>query len=208
MLARRFVRLDDIAVHGGDLFHFGDDLALFRVDADGACDQAAARWFEPRQQFRQPVARLPVRYLARHAHEIHRRQIHHVPAGQRQVHRQTRALFRRLLLGDLHHHVVARLHVQNARHDAGGREHRTVVERLAHVQKGVALQTDVDERGLQPLQHVLHPSFVNIAGTAVGIVVLDVIFVDPSVLDERNARHIRFDVYENLTLHFIAVPPK
>ena len=113
------------------------------------------------------------------------RHVDQVPAGQRDVAGQPRALVPDRVLGHLYQDRVARLQrlLDRARppFQAGG-----VPVHLAGVQHRVAAPADVDERGLHAGQHVLHLAEVHVAdhrgGAGPGHVVLD----EHAVLKDRD----------------------
>ena len=103
--------------------------------------------------------------------------VDHVAAGDRQLHRQARALGLQGVLDDLHDDLLAGLEqlgdlvpaAASAPADVHAGEHD-----LIDVQKAVLLQADVDERGLQAGQDVVDLALVDVAHDRAPAAALDV----------------------------------
>jgi hypothetical protein len=68
---------------------------------------------------------------------------------------------------------------------------------VAHIQKGVALQPDVDERGVHAGQHILHQAFVDIADDA--LAPLEAQFHQLPVLQNGDSRLAGRDIHQDFT---------
>jgi hypothetical protein len=68
---------------------------------------------------------------------------------------------------------------------------------VAHIQKGVALQPDVDERGVHARQHILHHAFVDIADDA--LTTLEAQFHQLPVLQNGDSRLAGRDIHQDFT---------
>ena len=134
----------------------------------GADDRAGALEVELGRLLAQPLALLVVQ-AARDADALAVRRVDHVAPGDRQVHRQPRALRLQRILDDLDDDLLAGLEqvgdvaavlalaaAAAGRLDAGQHD-------LVDVQEAVLLQADVDERGLQAGEHVVDPALVDVA---------------------------------------------
>ena len=146
----------------------------------GADDRARALEVELGRLLAQPVALLVVEPPGDPDALAERRQ-HHVAAGDRQVHRQAGALRLQRVLDDLDDDLLARLeHVGDlpavpaataapaARClDAGQHD-------LVDVEKPVLLQSDVDERRLEPGEHVVDAALVDVADDRAGAAALEI----------------------------------
>ncbi len=105
------------------------------------------------------------------------RGVHHVAPGDRQLHRQARALGLQRVLDDLHHDLLPWLEqlgdLATAAASALGRldagEHY-----LIDVQEAVLLQADVDERRLQARQHIVDLALVDVADDRAPAAALDI----------------------------------
>ena len=76
-------------------------------------------------------------------------------------------------------------------------------QRFLNGQKTVARAAEIDKRRLQSRQYVYDFSFVNIARNIRRLLIFDVVFLKFAAFNQRNAGHIRFDVYQNQTcFHF------
>ena len=125
----------------------------------GADDRAAAVQVQALGLAAQAVALLVVEALG-DADALAGRRVDHVAAGDRQVHRQARALGLQRVLDDLDHDLLAGLEqlADRLALRAGAAAARDLDARdddLVDVQEAVLVEADVDERGLQPGQDVV-----------------------------------------------------
>ena len=152
-------------------------LALGAVGG-GAHDHAAAAELEfgglPAQAFA-----LLVLQAARHADALAGRRVDHVAPGDRQLHRQARALRLQRVLDDLHDDLLPGL--EQVGDPAPAAAAATALGRLdarqhdlVDVQEAVLLQADVDERGLQAGQDVVDLALVDVADDRAPAAALDV----------------------------------
>src|SRR5207244_2169963 len=126
----------------------------------------------------QPLALL-VLEPARDADPFAGRREHEVAAWNGQLHRQARALRLERVLDDLHDHVLAGLEqVGDAPAPAAA---ATALGRLdarqhdlVHVQEAVLLQADVNERGLEAGEDVVHPALVDVADDRTSAAALEI----------------------------------
>ena len=139
----------------------------------GADDRAGALEVELGGLLAQPLALLVVE-PARDADALAVRGVDHVAPGDREVHRQPRALGLQRVLDDLDDDLLAGLeHVGDLAAVAPGaaaaarrldaRQHD-----LVDVQEAVLLQADVDERGLEAGEDVVDPALVDVADDRAG----------------------------------------
>ena len=145
----------------------------------GADDRAGALEVELGGLLAQAVA-LTVVEPARDADALAVRRVDHVAAGDREVHREPRALGLERVLDDLHDDLLAGLQqIGDLRGLAPGaaaaarrldaRQHD-----LIDVQEAVLLQADVDERGLEAGEHVVDAPLVDVADDRAGAAALQV----------------------------------
>ena len=104
--------------------------------------------------------------------------VDHVAPGDRQIHRQARALGLQRVLDHLHDDLLARLEqlgdlLLRAAAAAPGDLHAGQHD-LIDVQEPVLLEADVDERGLQPGQDVVDLALVDVADDRAPAAALDV----------------------------------
>ena len=133
----------------------------------GADDRAAAAEVEAADLLAQPLALLVVEALG-DADALARRGVDHVAAGDRQLHRQARALRLQRVLDDLDDDLLAGLEqvgdllaallaaAAPRRLDAGQHD-------LVDVQEAVLVEADVDERRLEAGQDVVDLALVDVA---------------------------------------------
>jgi hypothetical protein len=79
---------------------------------------------------------------------------------------------------------------------------------VTHIQKGVALQPDVDERGVHARQHILHHAFVDIADDA--LAPLEAQFHQLPVLQNGDSRLAGRDIHQDFADNLIvrdSTPP-
>ena len=133
----------------------------------GADDRAAALQVEALGLAAQAVALLVVEALG-DADALAGRRVDHVAPGDRQVHRQARALGLQRVLDDLDDDLLAgleqladRLALGAAAAAAGDLDAGD--DDLVDVQEAVLVEADVDERGLQPGQDVVDLALVDVA---------------------------------------------
>ena len=151
-------QVDELALQVGALGPLGG----------GADDRSPALELEPGRLLAQPLALLLVQ-APRDADALAVGGVDHVAPGDREVHRQARALGLERVLDHLDHDLLAGLEqigdvasvtrppaAAARRLDAG--EHD-----LVDVQEAVLLQADVDERGLESGQDVVDPTLVDVA---------------------------------------------
>ena len=141
-------------------------LALGAVGG-GADDHSAAVEREVGRLTTQAFA-LAVLQPARHADALSGRRVDHVTAGDRQLHRQPRALCLERVLDDLHDDLLTGLEQVGdlapgapAAATLGGLD--AWQHDLIDVQEAVLLEADVDERGLEAGQHVVDLALVDVA---------------------------------------------
>ena len=133
----------------------------------GADDHAAAVELEVGGLAAQPFA-LAVLQATRDAHALAGGRVDHVAPGDRQLHRQARALGLQRVLDDLHDDLLAGLEqvgdlapAASAAPALGRLDARQ--HDLVDVQEAVLLEADVDERGLEAGQHVVDLALVDVA---------------------------------------------
>ncbi len=134
----------------------------------GAHDRAAALQVEPLDLLAQALALRVVEALG-DTHTLTGGRVDHVAPGDRQVHRKARALRLERVLDDLDDDLLSRLEdvadplapvlAAAAAWDLDARQHD-----LVDVQEAVLLQADVDERRLEPVEHVVDAALVDVAG--------------------------------------------
>ena len=167
----------------------GDETALALMGLDIA-----------QQDLAQTAALVLVLDLLRHARGRHRRHAHQIARGDRDVGGQTRPLGAERVFDHLDHDHVALAHQLVdlvAARLAGG------ADDVGGVQKGRALQTDVDEGRLHPRQHAADASLVDVADQTAALGALDDDLLHHPVLDDRDARLGRGDIDENLFTHSV-----
>ena len=121
-----------------------------------------------RRLLAEPVA-LGIVEPPRDADALAVRRVHHVAAGDRQIHRQPRPLGLQRVLDDLDNDLLAGLqHLGDlaavppgAAAPAGRLDARQ--HDLVDMQEAVLLEPDVDERGLESSEHVVDPALVDVA---------------------------------------------
>ena len=157
----------------------------------GAHDRAAAAEVELGGLAAQALA-LFVLEAPRDADALAGRRVDHVAPGDRQLHRQARALGLQRVLDDLHDDLLAGLQQVGdlapaaaaaaalRRLDAGQHD-------LVDVQEAVLLEADVDERGLQAGQDVVDLALVDVADDRARAAALEVELSD-AVARARAAR--------------------
>ena len=145
----------------------------------GADDRARALQIELGRLLAQTLALLVVE-PARDADALAVRGEHHVAAGDREVHRQACALGLQRVLDDLHDDLLAGLEqvgdlpsvaasATTAPRRLDAREHD-----LVDVQEPVLLESDVDECGLEPGEHVVDAALVDVSDDRAGTAALEV----------------------------------
>ena len=145
----------------------------------GADDRAGALQIELRRLLAEAVALLVIE-PARDADAFAVRREDHVPAGDRQIHREARALGLERILDHLDDDFLAWLeHVADLPGLASGAAAPAWSldpgqDDLVDVQEPVLLQADVDERGFQPGEDVVHAALVDVAHDRAGSASLDV----------------------------------
>ena len=145
----------------------------------GADDRAGALQVELRGLLAQPLALLVVE-PARDADALAVRREHHVAAGDREVHREPRALRLQRVLDDLHDDLLAGLEQVGdlapvaAAAAAAPRRLDARQHDLVDVQEAVLLEADVDERRLEPGEHVVDAALVDVADDRAGAAALEV----------------------------------
>src|SRR5262249_18454919 len=147
-------------------------------------DHAGAVGHQVLQHVAQPLA-LHVGQLAADPGRVAVGYVDQVPAGQRDVAGQARALGADRVLGDLDQDRVAGLHRLLDGAGAPFQAGRVPVD-LTGVQDRVATPADVDEGGLHAGQHVLHPAEVDVAGHRAGTGPGDVVLNQHAVLEYRD----------------------
>ena len=170
------------------------DLARRRPGRRRADDQA------PRLERQRPADRAQPRALVvgeplADADPVAVGHVDHEAAGQRELHRQARALGAHRVLGRLHQHLVAALEqlgdLPLALRDPEGDD-------LVDVQEPVLLEADLDERGLHAGQDVLDPPLPDVAHHRALAAALDVDLGDVPVLQDRDARLGAVDRHQDL----------
>ena len=193
---RRRARLLDPAlehlVQPQEVLHLTLHVALPRAVGGRADDQPALVELQARGELAQPLALL-VGQLARHADALAVGRVHQVPPGDRDLHRQARALRADRVLGHLHDDLLPRLQqVGDARAAAlpAAAAIRLPVggDDLVDVEEAVLLEADVDEGGLHSGEHVVDPPLVDVADDRPPAAALDVELRDaPVLVDLRHA---------------------
>ena len=192
----------------------------------GAHDRAAAAQVEALGLLAQPLALLVVE-AARDADALAGRRVDHVAAGDREIHREARALGLERVLDDLYDDLLAGLQQRRdvvclaARAAAAARRLDAGQHDLVDVQEAVLVEADVDERGLEADEHVVDDPLVDVADDRASAAALEVELSDavsarrvggggcpplraPGVaggLQERHARLAAVDADQYLFLH-------
>src|SRR4051812_22337576 len=161
----------------------GLERLLGRALGRGAHDHPMLRRLDPLEQRLEPLARIVAEPAADPLEVLVRRQ-HEIPAGERQVRREARALAAHRVLGHLHHDRLARLQELLDPRRRTLDVFRAVVD-LAGVQDAVPAPADVDERGLHPRKHVLDAPEIDVADHGGGAGARDVV-LDEHVLFEHS----------------------
>ena len=144
----------------------------------GAHDRAAAVEVQALDLLAQPLALLVVEALG-DADALAGRRVDHVAPGDRQLHREPRALGLERVLDDLDDDLLARLEdvadalaallPAPAARDVDARQHD-----LVDVQEAVLLEPDVDERRLEPVEHVVDAALVDVADDRAAAAALEI----------------------------------
>ena len=202
------------------------EVGAHRAVRRGAHDRPAATQVEALGLAPQPLA-LGVLEPPRHADPLAGGRVDHVAPGDRQVHREPRALRLQRILDDLHDdllpglqqradvlRVLARAAAAALRLDAGQHD-------LIDVQEAVLVEADVDERRLQPDEDVVDDPLVDVADDRARAAPLEVELSDavaapgvgahaaPSLrgpggagrLQQRDARLAAIDADQDLLFH-------
>ena len=153
------------------------------------------------------------RNLLRHANAVILRQVHHHATGNADLRGQARTLAAQRILDHLHHQGLAFEHqlldrFGAGRRLAGGGAHALhavglapALPHIGHMQKGGALQPDIDKGRLHARQHAHHLAQVDIAHTPTLQCAFDMQFLHHAVLDHGGARLLRRPVDQNVLLH-------
>src|SRR5918995_236135 len=154
----------------------------------GADDRAAAAEVELLGLLAQAVALL-VLQAARDAHALAPRGVDHVAAGDRELHRQARALGLERVLDDLYDDLLPWLEQVGDARLAGAAAALDLLDArdddLVDVQEAVLVEADVDEGGLGAGQDVVDDALVDVADDRAATSALEVDLGDAVPLGDR-----------------------
>jgi hypothetical protein len=140
----------------------------------------------------------------RHPHSPPLGHEHQVSGGQSNVGGQPRTLGAQRILDDLDQNLIAfgdqRANIVGVRRlDAGIGMPR--IEDVGGMQKGGALQADIDECRLHARQHPGNPAFVDVADQSTAAGPLQKHLLQHAVFDDGRARLVRAGIDQNLGAH-------
>jgi hypothetical protein len=130
---------------------------------------------------------------------------HHIASGQGEAGGDACALGAAWRLDDLHQNLLPDFEqladvafAQFGALDRGGRfvPFRHLRDDVAHIEKGIPFQPDIDEGGIHPRQHILHHTFIDVAHDA--LPTLEAHLHQLPVLQHRHARLTRRYIHQNL----------